>query len=67
MKRRWTPEIGTDQLSATTSSSKEPLPVVYNPAVPPEYFDVIFIDECHRSIYSLWRQVLEYFDATCWA
>ncbi len=43
--------------------SKEPLPVVYNPAIPPEYFDIIFIDECHRSIYSLWRQVLEYFDA----
>ena len=42
---------------------KEPLPVVYNKAVPPEFFDVIFIDECHRSIYSLWRQVLEYFDA----
>ncbi len=29
----------------------------------PEFFDVIFIDECHRSIYALWRQVLEYFDA----
>ncbi|MDQ2695133.1 MAG: DEAD/DEAH box helicase family protein, partial [Pseudomonadota bacterium] len=43
--------------------SREPLPVVYNPAVPPEYFDVVFIDECHRSIYSLWRQVVEYFDA----
>lgn len=42
---------------------KEPLPVVYNKAVPPEFFDVIFIDECHRSIYSLWLQVLEYFDA----
>ena len=42
---------------------KEPLPVVYDPAIPPEYFDVIVIDECHRSIYSLWRQVLEYFDA----
>ena len=28
-----------------------------------EYFDVIFTDECHRSIYNLWRQVLEYFDA----
>lgn len=42
---------------------KEPLPVVYNPGIPPEYFDVIIIDECHRSIYSLWRQVLEYFDA----
>lgn len=42
---------------------KAPLPVVYNKAIPPEYFDIIFIDECHRSIYSLWRQVLEYFDA----
>jgi type I restriction enzyme R subunit len=42
---------------------KEPLPVVYDKAIPPEFFDIIFIDECHRSIYSLWRQVLEYFDA----
>jgi type I restriction enzyme R subunit len=42
---------------------KEPLPVVYSKAIPPEFFDVIFIDECHRSIYSVWRQVLEYFDA----
>jgi type I restriction enzyme R subunit len=42
---------------------KEPLPVVYNQKIPPEFFDVIFIDECHRSIYNLWRQVLEYFDA----
>ncbi len=40
-----------------------PLPVVYNAAYPPEYFDVIVVDECHRSIYTLWRQVLEYFDA----
>jgi type I restriction enzyme R subunit len=43
--------------------TREPAPVVYYPAIPPEYFDVIFIDECHRSIYTLWRQVLEYFDA----
>ncbi len=42
---------------------KEPLPVVYSGIYPPEYFDVIFIDECHRSIYTLWRQVLEYFDS----
>lgn len=42
---------------------KDPLPVVYNPKIPPEFFDVIIIDECHRSIYNLWRQVLEYFDA----
>jgi type I restriction enzyme R subunit len=41
----------------------EPLPVVYNATYPPEFFDVLFVDECHRSIYSLWRQVLEYFDA----
>jgi len=41
----------------------EPLPVVYNRKIPPEYFDIIIVDECHRSIYSLWRQVLEYFDA----
>lgn len=42
---------------------KEPLPVVYNAKLPPEHFDVIVIDECHRSIYNLWRQVIEYFDA----
>ena len=42
---------------------KEPMPVVYNDKLPPEFFDVIIIDECHRSIYNLWRQVLEYFDA----
>ncbi|ACZ39517.1 type I restriction-modification enzyme R subunit C-terminal domain-containing protein [Sphaerobacter thermophilus] len=41
----------------------EPVPVVYNPDVPIETFDFIVIDECHRSIYNLWRQVLEYFDA----
>jgi len=43
---------------------KEPVPVAYNPEIPVETFDVIFVDECHRSIYTLWRQVLEYFDAT---
>ena len=42
---------------------KEPLPVVYNEKIPPEFFDFIVIDECHRSIYNLWRQVIEYFDA----
>ena len=43
--------------------AKEPLPVVYNDKIPPEFFDFIIIDECHRSIYNVWRQVLEYFDA----
>lgn len=37
--------------------------VAYNVHIPIEAFDVVFTDECHRSIYNLWRQVLEYFDA----
>lgn len=37
--------------------------VEYNPKVPIETFDVIITDECHRSIYNLWAQVLDYFDA----
>ncbi len=43
---------------------KEPVIIDYNPKVPVETFDVIFVDECHRSIYNVWRQVLEYFDAS---
>jgi len=43
---------------------KEPMPVVYSEKIPPEFFDYIFIDECHRSIYNLWQQVLDYFDAS---
>jgi type I restriction enzyme R subunit len=46
-----------------TSTRREPLPVAYNEKVPIEHFDLIIIDECHRSIYNLWRQVLDYFDA----
>jgi len=42
---------------------KEPDPIEYNPDIPIGTFDVIVTDECHRSIYNLWRQVLEYFDA----
>ncbi len=38
-------------------------PIEYNPNIPIESFDVIITDECHRSIYNLWAQVLEYFDA----
>ncbi len=37
--------------------------VVYNEKYPPEFFDCIIVDECHRSIYNVWSQVLEYFDA----
>ena len=37
--------------------------VVYNVKYPPEFFDCIIVDECHRSIYNVWNQVLEYFDS----
>ncbi len=42
--------------------SLEPAPVEYNSKIPISMFDVIIIDECHRSIYNLWKQVLDYFD-----
>ena len=41
---------------------KEPVPIGYNEKVPIEFFDFVVIDECHRSIYNLWKQVLDYFD-----
>jgi type I restriction enzyme R subunit len=54
-----------DETSAEGAAQlfKEPDPIEYNPRVPIESFDIIITDEAHRSIYNLWRQVLEYFDA----
>ncbi|MFN7911167.1 MAG: DEAD/DEAH box helicase family protein [Bacteroidota bacterium] len=46
----------------TKFEAKEPIPVGYNEKVPIEFFDFVVIDECHRSIYNLWKQVLDYFD-----
>lgn len=40
-----------------------PVTVEYSADMPPETFDLVIVDECHRSIYGLWRGVLEYFDA----
>ena len=40
-----------------------PKEVVYNKKYPPEFFDCIIVDECHRSIYNVWSQVLSYFDS----
>ncbi len=56
-------QFESDAASADASLVKEPVPVAYNGRIPIEAFDVIVVDECHRSIYNLWRQVLEYFDA----
>lgn len=53
-------DVPLDQIVQTNKQAKV---VRYNPAVPVETFDVIIIDECHRSIYNLWKQVLDYFDS----
>ena len=56
------PEL--DELSADALAPAAPVPVEYNAALPIEAFDVVIVDECHRSIYGLWRQVIDYFDAS---
>jgi type I restriction enzyme R subunit len=53
-------EVSGFELAAADNRPRE---VAYNPAIPIETFDFIVTDECHRSIYNLWRQVLEYFDS----
>ena len=45
------------------TADDRPKEVAYTDRIPIEAFDFIVTDECHRSIYGLWRQVLEYFDA----
>ncbi|MGB5099593.1 MAG: type I restriction-modification enzyme R subunit C-terminal domain-containing protein [Methanothrix sp.] len=56
-------EIEEQSLFDVTPIEGQPLEIVYNPEIPVETFDFVITDECHRSIYNLWRQVLEYFDA----
>ncbi|MCX6907857.1 MAG: DEAD/DEAH box helicase family protein, partial [Verrucomicrobia bacterium] len=58
------PDLDDLPIEAAETLFKQPVPVEYNPAFPIEEFDFIITDECHRSIYNLWRQVLEYFDAS---
>lgn len=56
-------ESDEQSLAGLEALVKKPQPVEYNPEIPIETFDVVFVDECHRSIYTLWKQVLEYFDS----
>lgn len=54
----------TDEMSAFDAlGPQRTMEVAYNPDIPIESFDVVIVDECHRSIYGVWRQVLDYFDA----
>lgn len=52
-----------ESLFGGNDENQQPKDVVYNPKIPLETFDFIITDECHRSIYNVWRQVLKYFDA----
>jgi type I restriction enzyme R subunit len=64
LKGRELPEEADEESTERVESLfREPEPIDYNPAFPIETFDIIVTDEAHRSIYNLWRQVLEYFDA----
>jgi len=56
-------DLEEKSLYNVTDESALPKEVIYNPDIPIEMFDFIITDECHRSIYNQWRQVLEYFDA----
>ena len=51
--------------SAFEQETEDTIPqkVIYNPNIPIDTFDLVIVDECHRSIYGKWRHVLEYFDA----
>lgn len=58
------PELEEQAGFTLETLQRPPEPVNYNPNIPIETFDFIVTDECHRSIYNLWRQVLDYFDAS---
>ena len=54
-----------DEDAGAFAQAPDPTPrqVAYSAALPPETFDIVIVDECHRSIYGAWRQLLDYFDA----
>lgn len=56
------PELEEHSTFEISAAMPQPREVEYNPQIPIESFDFVITDECHRSIYNLWRQVLEYFD-----
>src|SRR6267378_3678333 len=65
---QWEVEYDTENEEGSAFDSAkpwkgEPPDVVYNAGIPPEFFDFVIVDECHRSIYELWAQVLLYFDS----
>jgi type I restriction enzyme R subunit len=62
-EKEFDPTLEEQSLFSVSPFEEKPKEMSYNPEIPIETFDFIITDECHRSIYHLWRQVLEYFDA----
>lgn len=56
-------EQGEEFSTFESYAGGEPMYVTYNENIPISKFDFIVIDECHRSIYNKWKQVLDYFDS----
>ena len=61
LKGQTVPDIDDPNLDSYMPDA--PVEVQYSVELPPEAFDLVIVDECHRSIYGLWRGVIEYFDA----
>ncbi|MFE0593975.1 DEAD/DEAH box helicase family protein [Micromonospora echinospora] len=57
------PDADVEDQDLDSYDRDEPAEVSYSRRIPPEAFDLIVVDECHRSIYGKWRAVIEYFDA----
>lgn len=55
-------DIEDDDEESAFDDAPNEISLPNNPLLPPDYFDLIIIDECHRSIYGNWRKVLEYFN-----
>ena len=62
-ERRSDYEIEAEEISDFEDEENKHQKLSITHLFPIDTFDVIIVDECHRSIYGRWRQVLEYFDA----
>ncbi|QOR69386.1 DEAD/DEAH box helicase family protein [Ruania alkalisoli] len=55
--------LGSDDPQLDDWKPDSPVQATYSSGMPPETFDLVIVDEAHRSIYGVWRSVVEYFDA----
>ena len=59
------PECGEDEEdereAAQSDEGGEPIALPARLRLPADYFQLIVVDECHRSIYGRWKAVLDYF------